>query len=195
MSTDTKVGTSTGLFTLAGWLCILQAVVVILPKVALDLLAGPLSLSGSGMVQLISGIQAVGDLFGIYVLVMFRNLLNERHSFHGVDTLITAMIWCYAAAAILVATELVLDAPVAVMSAFIIVSALTSLISVVYAVRLLKLEHDLAGLLKPYSYATIVAGILGATIVLGEYGRAIYMVSLILLGMILIRAKAEPEYL
>jgi hypothetical protein len=195
MSTDTRVGTSADLYALAGWLSILQAVVVILPKVALDLLAGPLSLSGSGMVQLISGIQAAGDLIGIYVLVMFRSLLNERHSFHGADRLITAIICCYVAAAILVAAELVLDAPVAVMSALIIVSALSSLISIVYAVRLLKLEHDLSGLLKPYSYSTIVAGILGATLVLGEYGRAIYMVSLILLGMILIRAESEPEYL
>ncbi len=191
----TDVGTSTGLYALAGWLSILQAVVVLLPKVALDLLARPLSLSGSGMVQLISGMQAVGDLIGIYVLVMFRRLLNERDSFHGVDKLITALICCYAAVAILVVAELVFNVPVAVMSALIIVSALSSLISIVYAVRLLKLEHDLSGLLKPYSYSTIVAGILGATLVLGKYGHAIYMISLILLGMILIRAKSEPEYL
>jgi hypothetical protein len=195
MSTDQEVGTSIGLYTLAGWLSILQAVVVILPKVAIDLLAGPLSLSGSGMVQLISGIQAVGDLLGIYVLVMFRKLLNERHSFHRVDTLISAIIFCYVAAAILVVLELVLNAPVTVMSSLLIVYALSSLISVIYAIRLLKLEHSLSGLLKLYSYSTIVAGVFGATLVLGEYGRAIYMVSLILLGMILIRAESEPEYL
>jgi hypothetical protein len=195
MTTNKEVGTAIGLYTLAGWLSILQAVVVILPKVAIDLFAGPLSLSGSGMVQLITAIQAAGDLLGIYVLIMFRRLLNERHSFHRVDTLINAIICCYIAAAVLVVLELALSAPVAVMSGIMIVYALSSLISILYAVRLLKLENNLSGLLKPYSYSTIVAGLFGATLVLGEYGRAIYMVSLILLGMILIRAESEPEYL
>jgi hypothetical protein len=195
MSTDKAVGTAVSLYTLAGWLSILQAVVVVLPKVALDLFAEPLSLSGSGMVQLISGIQAIGSLLGIYVLIMFRRLLNERHSFHKVDMLITALICCNAAAAVLVAVELVLNTPVSAMSGLLIVSVLSSLISIVYAFRLLKLDTNLSGLLKPYVYSTMVAGLLGATLVLGEYGQAIYMVSLILLGMILIRADSEPEYL
>jgi hypothetical protein len=195
MSTDKAVGTAVSVYTLAGWFSIVQAVFVILPKVAVDFLAGPLSLSGSGIVQLISGIQAIGDILGIYVLIIFRRLLNERHSFHKVDTLIVALICCNAAAAIIVVMELLLNTPVAAMSGFMIVYVLSSLISIVYAVRLLKLEFNLSGLLKPYVYSTIVAGLLGVTLVLGEYGNAIYMVSLILLGMILIRAESEPEYL
>jgi hypothetical protein len=195
MSTDKAAGTAVSLYTLAGWLSILQAVIVILPKVAVDFLAGPLSLSGSGIVQLITGIQAVGGLLGIFVLLMFRRFLNERHSFHKVDMLISALIYCYVAAPIIVAVELALNTSVTAMSGLLIVYVLSSLISIFYAVRLLKLDSNLSGLLKPYVYSTIAAGLLGATLVLAEYGRAIHMVSLILLGMILIRAESEPEYL
>jgi len=195
MSTNEAAGTAVSYYTVAGWLSILQAVVVVLPKVALDLFVRPLSLSGSGMVLLISGIQAIGNLLGIYVLIMFRRLLNERHSFHKVDLLITALICCNVATAVLVVVELVLNTPVSAMSGLVIVSALSGLISVIYAFKLLKLESDLSGLLKPYVYSTMVAGLLSATLVLGEYGHAIYIVSLILLGMILIRAESEPEYL
>ena len=52
----------------------------------------------------------------------------------------------------------------------------------VYAIRLLKLESNLSGLLKPYVYTTIAGGVFGVTLVLGEYGRPIFMVSLILLA-------------
>jgi hypothetical protein len=195
MSTDNVAGTSVSLYTLAGWLSILQAVIVVLPKIAVDFFAEPLSLSGSSMVQLITGIQAVGGLLGIFVLIMFRRFLNERHSFHKVDILISALICCYAAAPIIVILEVVLNTSPTVMSGLLIVYVLSSLISIVYALRLLKLDSNLSGLLKPYAYSTIAAGLLGATLVLGEYGGAIYMVSLILLGMILIRAESEPEYL
>ena len=111
------------------------------------------------------------------------------------DKLINALIFCYAAFALIWALDLVLNPQFNVLFALPIVYVLSSLISIVYAIRLLKLESNLSGLLKPYVYTTIAGGVLGATIVLGEFGRPIFMVSLILLGMILIRAESEPEYL
>ena len=137
----------------------------------------------------------VGTLLGIYVLFMFRRLLNERHSFHKADKLINALICCYAALALIWALDLVLNQQFSVLFALPIIYVLSSLIGIVFAIRLLKLESNLSGLLKPYVYSTIASGVCGATIVLGEYGRPIFMVSLILLGMILIRAESEPEYL
>ncbi len=195
MNTEKAVRTGVSLYTLAGWLSIVQAVIILLPKVVLDLFVDHMSLSGYGIIQLITGFQAVGKLVGIYVLFMFRRLLNERHSFHNADTLINALICCYAAAVLIGAVDLVLNPQFSVMLALPIIDGLSSLISIVYAIRLLKLESNLSGLLKPYVYSMIASGVCGATIVLGEYGRPIFMVSLILLGMILIRAESEPEYL
>lgn len=195
MNTEKAVSTGVSPYTLAGWLSILQAVILLLPKVVLDLFVEHMSLSGYGIIQLITGFQAVGMLVGIYVLFTFRRLLNERHSFHNTDTLINALICCYAAAVLIGAVDLVLNPQFSVMIALPIIYGLSSLISIVYAIRLLKLECNLSGLLKPYVYSTIASGVCGVTLVLGEYGRPIFMVSLILLGMILIRAESEPEYL
>ena len=194
MNTNRAVGTDIGLYTLAGWLSILQAV-IILPKAGVDLFVEYLTPSGYGILQLFIGFDVVSKLLGIYVLFMFRRLLNERHSFHKADKLINALIFCYAAFALIWALDLVLNPQSNVLFALPIIYILSSLISIVYAIRLLKLESNLSGLLKPYVYTTIAGGVFGVTIVLGEYGRPIFMVSLILLGMILIRAKSEPEYL
>ena len=194
MNTNRAVGTDVSLYTLAGWLSILQAV-IILPKVGVDLFVEYLTPSGYGILQLFIGFDVVSKLLGIYVLFIFRRLLNERHSFHNADKLINALIFCYAAFALIWALDLVLNPQSNVLFALPIISVLSSLISIVYAIRLLKLESNLSGLLKPYVYTTIAGGVLGVTIVLGEYGRPIFMVSLILLGMILIRAESESEYL
>ncbi len=194
MKTEKAVSTGVSSYTLAGWLSILQAV-IILPKVGFDLFVEFMTPSGTGIMQLITGFQVVGELVGIYVLFMFRRLLNERHSFHKADSLISILIICYAASALVGAAGLALISIHDVMFARLILYFLSSLVSIVYAVRLLKLECNLSGLLKPYVYSTIAGGVFGATIVLGEYGRPIFMVSLILLGMILIRAESEPEYL
>jgi len=194
MNTKKAVSTGVSLYTLAGWLSILQAV-IILPKVGVDLFVEYLTPSGYGILQLFIGFDVVSKLLGIYVLFMFRRLLNERHSFHNADKLINALIYCYAAFALIWALDLVLNPQFSVLFALPIIYVLSSLISIVYAIRLLKLESNLSGLLKPYVYTTIAGGVFGVTIVLGEYGRPIFMVSLILLGMILIRAESEPEYL
>jgi len=180
MNTKKAVSTGVSLYTLAGWLSILQAV-IILPKVGADLFVEFMTLSGYGILQLFIGFHVVSKLLGIYVLFMFRRLLNERHSFHNVDKLINALICCYAAAALIGVVDLVLNPQFNVIFALPII--------------LLKLESNLSGLLKPYVYTTIAGAVFGVTIVLGEYGRPIFMVSLILLGMILIRAESEPEYL
>ena len=194
MKTEKAVSTGVSSYTLAGWLSILQAV-IILPRVGVDLFVEHMTLSGYGILQLIIGFHVVSKLLGIYVLFMFRRLLNERHSFHNVDKLINALICCYAAFALIWAVDLVLNTHFNVIFALPIISGLSSLFSIIYAIRLLKLECNLSGLLKPYVYSTIAGGVFGVSVVLGEYGRPIFMVSLILLGMILIRAKSEPEYL
>ncbi|MFH1373882.1 MAG: hypothetical protein ABII79_08815 [bacterium] len=194
MNTEKAVSTGVSLYTLAGWLSILQAV-IILPRVGFDFFVESLSLSGSGMMQLITGFHAVGGLLGIYVLFMFRRLLNERHNFHNADSMIKSLIIIYAASAIVGAAGLFLIPLLDIMIVHVVLYFLSSLVSIVYAIKLLKLECNLSGLLKPYVYSTIAGGVCGVTLVLGEYGRPIFMVSLILLGIILIRAESEPEYL
>ena len=93
------------------------------------------------------------------------------------------------------AAGLVLDDVIDVIVVLWIVGILTGLISIYYAIRLLKLESNLSGLLKPYVYSTIAGAACNTTVVLGQFGSVIFMVSFVFLGLILIRAESEPEYL
>ncbi len=195
MNTEKAVSTGVNQFILAGWLSILQAAFIFLGD-GVELYSKIMSLSITGYIQMILGFHVVGKLVGIYVLFMFRRLLIERHNFYMVDKLILVLIFCYATSALIGTAELVHIIPqYSFMTALPILFSLTSLISIVYAFRLLKLEGNLSGLLKPYVYTMIASGVCGVTIVLGQFGSIISMVSLILLGMILIRAESEPEYL
>ncbi len=201
MNTKKAVSGGVSPYIWAGWLSILQAIILLLRAgvglfgVGFFVEIMSLSSSGIGIIHLMTGYHVVVDLLGIYVLFMFRRLLNERHNFHKADTLIYGLIFCYAAAALIWAAGLVLIPKHSVMEAVWIIYFLSNLIIIVYAIRLLKLESNLSGLLKPYVYSTIASGVFGATLVLGEFAGVIYMVSVILLGMILIRAKSDPEYL
>jgi hypothetical protein len=134
-------------------------------------------------------------IVGMYVLSVFRRLLNERYGFHDVDNWITTLMLCYGLAALIGFAGLALISQSTVITATLIVYGTSSLVSIVYAAKLLRLEFDLSGLLRPYAYTTIASGICGVTIVLGPLGNLIFMVSLIVLGIILIRARAESEYL
>lgn len=195
MNTKKAVSTGVSLYILAGWLSILNAIILI-PRVGFDFFMEVISPSGgTGIVQLITGFQVAGELVGIYVLFMFRRLLNERHSFHRADLMIKILIIIYAASAIVGAAGLFLIPLLDIMFVRVALYFLSSLVSIVYAIKMLKMDSGLSGLLKPYVYSTIAGGVCGVTLVLGEYGRPIFMVSLILLGMILIRAESEPEYL
>ena len=196
MNTQSESSVGVRQYTLAGWLSILLAV-FLLPKVGVDFLLRFVSPSptGSDILRFIIAFHLAADLLGIYVLFMFRRLLNERHSFHRADRLITALMCCYAAGALTASAGLVMYQVTDIIVILWIISVLSSLISIVYATRLLKLDDNLSGLLKPYVYSTITGGACNATVVLGQFGSLILMVSFVFLGLILIRAESEPEYL
>lgn len=203
MNANKVVSMDVSRYILAGWLSILQAVILLLKGgvdlfgVGVDLFVENMSQppSGDDIIQLYTGFHVVVDLMGIYVLLMFRRLLNERHNFHKADTLIYGLIFCYTAGALIFVAGLALIPQYSAMVAHYLIYFLSSLISIVYATRLLKLESNLSRLLKPYVYSTIASGVCSATLVLGQIGSLIFMVSLIFLGIILIRAESEPEYL
>jgi len=194
MISEEVVDTQTNPYALAGWLSILHAG-ILLAKSGVEILPNVVSLSSSGYLQLLMGFHALGVLVGIYVLFMFRRFLNEQHGFHKVDALIVILILINIIAALVDAAGMIFLSQYNAISAILIVYALASLVGIFYGVRLLKLDNDLSGLLKPYAYATIAAGACGVTLYLSHVASLIYTVSLILLGIILIRARSEFEYL
>jgi hypothetical protein len=66
-------------------------------------------------------------------------------------------------------------------------------LSVIFAIKLLSLQDDLNGLLRPYVYVSIAAAICFATFLLAPIGLLLNAASTLILGLIFLRAGREPE--
>lgn len=192
------VATSNHRYALAGWLSIASAVLLV-PEIGLSVL---LKFLASGLEALIAPLHVVNLAIGIFVLYMFRSLLNERYNFHGVDIPIMILIctnivffilglFDLFSGIIMGAAALALGISVLTMVLFV----LFSIVNIVFGVMLLKLKNDLFGLLKPFAYMTIASGVLGATVILAPLGLIAAVAALVILGMIFLRAKEEAEIL
>jgi hypothetical protein len=194
-------------YSLAGWLAIAQAVLF------------PLAF-GMSIVQDIIGKAAFrfhGPIFGpsdllfiiftglgVYVLLMFRKLLNERYNYHGIDTLIIISIWWgilfqisslgLKAYAIVLGLEPRLTLALIYLSFFAVAMLTIGVVDILIAVRLLKIKDKLNDLLRALAYITIIAGILEASIVLSPLALILVPVTCVILGMIFLREKEEVEF-
>jgi hypothetical protein len=64
----------------------------------------------------------------------------------------------------------------------------------VFGYRMLQLQDPLFGLLKPYAYLTIAAGICCISIILAFFGMLISMVTTIIQGLVFIRSSEQAEF-
>lgn len=180
-------------YNLAGWLAILYAILLV-PQIIFGLIVEWTASGHPAAEMLMTLLNMAGFALVIYVLVMFRHLLNERFDFHDVDTLIGILVW---ANALFMALGLIGIIPAFEDPLKIIVLALFvpySIITAVFGFKLLRLKDDLFGLLKPYAYTTMALGILGATILLMPIALFVQIAALIIQGMILLRAKEQVEF-
>jgi hypothetical protein len=73
----------------------------------------------------------------------------------------------------------------------------TGILSIVFAVKLLRLQDDLFGLLKPYAYATMASAVCLATVILAPVGMLVDAAATVMLGVIFLRAARglpAPEF-
>jgi len=141
---------------------------------------------------------------GVYVLYMFRRLLNELYNFHEIDLLITISIWwgiIFQISSLALRGMFIVLWPVSKMALTItyfsfmtIAMVIIGIVDILIAVKLLKIKDALSDLLKAFAYLTIVAGILEVSIVLSPLAFLLIPVSCIILGMILLRGKEEVEF-
>ena len=191
-------------YTLAGWLAI-GAAVLALPMMFLSFMVDVLTRKGAEMVpvflMLLAGVAVTQAAMEVYAFARLRHLLNERFGFHAVDALIIAIIvmtiamvsvsiTARAAYALGLLSENLV--PVA-LGAIVILALPFAVLGIVFAVKLLSLQDDLHGLLKPYAYTGIAASICFATIVLAPVGLVVAAVSNAILGGIFLRADRTPQ--
>ena len=199
-------------YAIVGWLAIASAVMMlptIFLGILLDVLRKPPVLLLLGPYLLFS---IASTAFSLYALYRLRGLLNDRFQFHEVDGLIVAIIFCVIAltsvamsgklGAVLAKAAGVREAallPFALifLGLLVLCGVATSILSTVFAVKLLRLQDDLFGLLKPYAYATMAAAVCFATVILAPVGLFIDAAATVMLGIIFLRAARglpAPEF-
>ena len=183
-------------YSLAGWLAIASTALIV-PQIGLSVF---LEFIGSQYKIILVPIRVANLAIGIYILYMFRSLLNERYDFHRTDTMITVLIWTNVVFFLLGVAELYFElvGTTLELGPAVLVLALLipfGIVTIAFGVMLLKLQADLFGFLKPYAYSTIVSGVCGATIILMPIGLLAAIAALAIQGMIFLRAKDDVEYL
>lgn len=164
----------------AGWVCIVSAVTTF-PILIMQYLA----VSGeSYSAQAILSFISLG-LF-IYIFHSLRRLLNEEFDFHLVDTHITFLIWVNVGVTVI---STVVTTPDAVFAIFVLIALVAlGIVMIAFAITLMKLQDQLAGLLKPFCYLSIAQGVCTASIILIPLGLLASIAADVLLALVFFRA-------
>lgn len=187
-------------YALAAWFCFASAVVYI-PLAGLSIYLMAISGEHPGVKFVNALLQTTGPPIAIFVLYMFRRLLNDSYDFHRADKLIAIQIWAMIVTfPLLIATNF-MDADTSqtlwliALGSIPVVIIFQTVITILFARRLLTLNDDLYGLKKSFVRWTIVAAILQATIILMPLGVLAYIATQIMLGVIFLRAKDDEGIL
>jgi hypothetical protein len=185
-------------YTLAGWLAIVLAVMLI-PQIGLSILD---ELVSKKLNIFMIPVHVINALIGLFLLITFRKLLNNEFNFFKVNSLITIQIIISIAIGVIgiigATGELLgMGKGFEVMIAMITLAFFVpyNIVMIIFGVQIQKMEDDMFGLLKPFAYATIGSGICGATVLLIPIGLLFAMTALVIEGMIFLRANREAEIL
>ena len=180
-------------YALAGWLAIASAIVVV-PEIVAALILERLSHAYPGAKILVAALHVIGLLISVYVLYMFRSLLNERCNFHKADGLIAVLIGASLLFTLIGLMGIIPDWEDVISVVVLVLFVPFSVITAVFGYKLLKLGDDLFGLARPFAYTTMASGILGATVILMPIGLLAQLAALVIMGMIFLRAKEQAEF-
>lgn len=196
-------------FALAGYLAI-AAAVLILPSFVLSIATEVAKHRDPelALVLLVPYlvVTILYTIAAIYVILRFRALLNERHGFHAIDGLITAIVTgviamtLYSLPLKFFGLTGALDKPPLVFLAVIpvaVVAITLGILGIVLGVRLLKLPAENTSYYRVYAWLSIVAGACFVTFFLAPLGMLIDTAANIVLAMLFLKPDAEdpqPEF-
>lgn len=112
-------------------------------------------------------IQACGTLLFIAILSYLKRFLNLLFQFHDTDRSIDLMIMAsMATGAVTIGMYSFPTLKESLGSVLIAILVLQGIVQARFGYKLLKLPHDLGGMLKPFCYASLATGLLMATVIL-----------------------------
>ncbi len=145
-------------------------------------------------------IQLAGMLLFVAITLYLKKLLNAQFKFHGTDRNIDLMIKLNVTAGILAVSALYFTSFKGTIGiAVIVLLVAQGVIQAQFGYKLLKLQDNLGGMLKPFCYTNMATGIMIASVVLLLVGAAVSAISDLMLGTIffhvarLVRAKPPLE--
>jgi hypothetical protein len=175
----------------AAWLTIVHVVVSIYYLILMGLVKMlgikpiPISIFDLALMSLDVGII-------IYVLIIFKKLLNTRFAFFDANRLITAMIF---GGVILSALSFVVIlakrslSTLIIMLVFFILYLIFGVICIKFARRIRRMPGNLFGLLKPFYYTALIEGILNVSILFsGLLSEMAGIVNMTIMAMVFFRA-------
>lgn len=182
---------------MAGWLAIVAGVLLV-PEAILFLGVDAGQTEGAVVLVSASLILALRIVFTSFALWRFRALLRRSIDFHGLDTLVPAMILSsvlLGAAVIVTRTPAAADATPFNWISLLATGVVAGLLSAAIGWRLLKLDWDAGGLSKSYAWTCILAPLCFASVVALPIGLLLLAASSILLGLILMRGTVRlPDF-
>lgn len=159
-------------FKLAGWLSILSAIITF-PTFTLLMSLENISDISSKITRLF--LVFIDLSLFIYIYLSLKKLLNSQFRFHKVDVWIWMLI--FISLMIFVFSLLSLVSNIIEKIFYIISLSLNiffGIILIIFAIKILDLFHDLFGLLRPFSYTSVINGIV--SVIIGLYHFAIILI-------------------
>jgi len=166
----------------AGWLAMISAFMSI-PLLYLSYrLEGRLDITALGIQAVM---QIAGTLLFVALILYLRKLLNAHFGFHDTDRSIGLMLKAGVTAGALTVLSLCFT-PMRETAALAVIVILVAqgVVQAQFGWKLLKLPHDLGGMLKPFCYANMATGIMLASVVLLPVGVLVSAIADLMLGTI-----------
>lgn len=141
---------------------------------------------------------------GVYVMLMFRKLLNQRHDYSGIDILIyMSIIWLvvFQVGMLLVqgyflSNEWLDERIYAVVQGFFVAFffVFIGVVDILIGVRLLKARDQLNDILVVFAYVNLVAGICECTVILSFLALFIIPVNTAVLAAVFLRKRDDLKF-
>lgn len=140
-------------------------------------------------------IQLVGMALFAAITLLFRRLLNARFGFHDADRSIDLMVMANVVASIASVVALCFPQWKEMLGgASLVIVVFQGIVQVRFGLRLLRLQDDLDGMLRPFCYLNVATGVCIASLVLIVVGVVVSAIADLMLGTIFFHiAKLERE--
>lgn len=154
-------------------------------------LGGPLDL-----LPLAIGLDILSKVLVIYAMFSFKHLLNVRYDFHSVDVLIPLLILLgILLGGVSYGARIAETYAIASLVMGLMLGLAYGIVGIVFALRLLKLNGNLNGYLKPLAYIMMASSVCFVTILMAPLALALEVVFLLILGLVLLSKDQSQEEL